>query len=254
MDTKNNNKIFTYLIVMLVVLALGLYLKNQSKPTPPAIETPKEDIKKDETKISIKKEEIKEENFSATVSKISGDSTLAVAARSYVEKSIADFKKDADNDVPDMRLQFGSDSPTTNYTIEIEATYVKDTKTESIVISEYVYTGGANGNSIYKVFTSSLSNGNMLALGDVIKNDKQASFTAFVKKELQTWKPEESGTLVVFEQSVKDLKFESFRNWSIQNGKLIIYFDKYEIGPGALGPVAFKIDMSKIKDYLENNY
>jgi hypothetical protein len=50
---------------------------------------------------------------------------------------------------------------------------------------------------------------------------------------------------------VDNLKFESFSNWSMDEENLTLYFSQYEIGPGVLGPVAFPIPLTKIKDFLK---
>ena len=76
-------------------------------------------------------------------------------------------------------------------------------------------------------------------------------FANFVKKDLKAWRPEGSTESVVFEDEVKNLNFDSFVNWSLDDKNLILYFDKYQIGPGALGAVAFSLKLEKIKNYLE---
>lgn len=199
--------------------------------------------------ISIVNKDIKEENFSGKYSVVSGSSILAGSARTYIENQVNEFRVQANKDVPDMRKQFGIDSPPATYEIDIKADYVKGDKTESIVISVYAYTGGANGNSIYKVITSSLGNGKILSLSDIVKKDKQTAFTELVKKELNNWRPEGSTASVVFPEEVNKLNFDSFKNWSLDSKNLTIYFSKYDIGPGVLGPVAFPISVDKIKDF-----
>lgn len=252
MKKGKNNGIF-YMVALVILIIVGLYLKDHRSAGPvPFVDETKEEVNTEEVnEISITTETIKEKNFSGTMPKISGSSLLATTAKTYIEKTIAGFKKEADADVPDMREKFGADSPISNYTIDITASEVKSTDTHSIVISEYTYTGGANGNSTYKVITASNTSGEILTLADIIKKDKQAAFVSFVKKVLNAWRPEGSSAPVVFPDEVKNLTFNSFTNWSLDDKNLIIYFDKYQIGPGVLGPVAFPIALSKIKDFLQ---
>ena len=54
----------------------------------------------------------------------------------------------------------------------------------------------------------------------------------------------------VFQDDVKKLTFDSFKNFSFDETSLVIYFDKYEIGPGALGAVAFPLSLTTIQQYL----
>lgn len=206
------------------------------------------------TQISIKTQNLKEENFSGTIPVITGTGEVAVQARAYIKKRVDEFRQQANTDVPAIRKEFGTDAPPAQYEIDIEATYTKSEKTESIVLSEYVYTGGANGNSLYKVFTVSYLSGKILPLSGVVKKDKQAEFVSFVQNELNDWRPEGGSTSPVFADDVKNLKFDSFSNWSMNDKNLLIYFDKYMIGPGVLGPVAFSTPLDKIKDFLNKTF
>jgi hypothetical protein len=249
----NKKRIFFLIlfVLLLILLKVGIYKFVSNDNNDVNIIENKEQVSENDIPVLISTKDIKEENFSGTRPEISGFSPLVAKAQEYIEQRISEFKAQADIDVPEMRKQFGAESPTSNYTIDINATYIKSEKTESIVISEYVYTGGANGNSSYKVITVSLPEGKVLSLSDVIKKDRQASFVSLVKKELIDWRPVGSTGPVVFEEEVKNLVFDSFKNWSLDNENLVLYFDKYEIGPGVLGPVAFPLPLMIIKDFLE---
>lgn len=204
--------------------------------------------------VSVTEEEIVEQNFKGTASVIKGSSPIAVLGRSYIYDTITSFKQSADQEVPAMREEFGADSPTSNYEINVKASYVKGKKTESIVIDQYVYTGGANGSDSYKVFTASIENGALLTLSDVIQESKKPAFTAYVKKALTDWRPDGGKEQMTFPEDVKALTFSSFKNWAFTDSNLVIYFDKYEVGPGVLGAIALPIPVSKIKDLLVTGY
>ncbi len=245
---KESKIIITLLVIIIIILCVVIFKKSKINP---AIEDNKiVEVKDTKSEIIITEQDIKEENFTGTKSIITGTSVLANEARKYIDESISEFKKSADIDVPDMRKQFGADSPTANYEINVKATHTTSAKTESIIINEYVYTGGANGNSLYKVFTASLDTGKVLSLSDVIPASKQTDFTVYLKKRLIDWRPEGTEGLAVFEEEVKNLTFSSLDDWSYDKDNLIIYFDKYEIGPGVLGAVAFPIPLSNIKNFL----
>ncbi len=205
--------------------------------------------------IAITTKNITENNFTGKFPVVTGPATseLVIESNKYIKSKIAEFKAQADKDVPDMREKFGADSPTANYTIEIEARHIKGAKTESVVLSTYAYTGGANGNSIYKVFTAR-EDGKILSLSDVIGEYQEDAFADYVRKQLTAWRPEESTGPVVFEEEVAKLTFSSFSNWAIEGSSLILYFDKYEIGPGVLGAVAFPLPLFSLKSYLNSGY
>ena len=249
--TKKKSKIIIWVLV-LIIIALGWALFNKKSQAPTVEDVPKEEVKA--TPITISEQDIKEANFTGSMSVIKGSGLLADAGRAYIEETISSFKQSADEEVPNMRESFGADSPTSNYEIILKATYVKVEKTESIIIDEYVYTGGANGNSAYKVFTVSLSTGKILTLADVIQPSKQGAFTSYVKDKLMTWKPEGSEGIAVFPEEVKGMTFSSFSDWSFGKNNLILYFDKFEIGPGVLGAVAFPLPFSKSREFFVAGY
>lgn len=197
--------------------------------------------------ISIISQKINEKNFNGTTSLISGASLLAVKMREYIDTTISDFRTKSNTEVPDIRKNFGADSPSSTYEIDISSKYIKGVKTESIVTSVYSFTGGAHGSTTYKVMTASLSNGKILSLSNIIKKEKQNDFTELVKKKLSKWIPEGSGVSPLFADSISSLKFNSFSNWAINGGNLIIYFDQYAIGPGALGAVEFPLPIKDVE-------
>ena len=244
--------IIPILVLTVIILSVLLYKKS----TPMEVPTPQKttDVAKSTVvPVSIVKKSIDEKYFTGSKPLIAGSSVLVKEANKYIEQKIADFKTSAGVDVPEMREKFGADSPTANYTIDIGANYIKGNTTESIVINEYLYTGGANGNGLYKTFSASLKTGKILSVEEIIKTDKQSAFLALIKKKLLVWRPEGSTQSVVFENEVKDLTMGSLSNWSLDGTNLIIYFDKYAIGPGVLGPVAFPLTISTIKDFLVYN-
>jgi len=249
----------TLRIILLILIVLGVALLLTKNIWVPKLvnkiiekEFKQEEIKTPEfIPISIKDTKINEENFSGTTSVISGTSMLAVKMREHIYQTISDFKTQANTEVPDIKKNFGDDVPSSTYEIYITSKYVKGPKTESIVTSVYTFTGGAHGSTTYKVMTANIENGRILSLSKLIKKDKQDEFTSLVKNKLNKWIPEGSETPVVFPDSVADLTFESFSNWAIDNHDLVIYFDQYAIGPGALGATEFKIAPEDTKG-LEN--
>ncbi|MFA6256896.1 MAG: RsiV family protein [Candidatus Paceibacterota bacterium] len=240
------------LMILIILLAIGAgayYLYKQSRPI--VVENTTVDDTKDETPISIATKEIREENYMGSKPEITGTTKLAITAREYIEQAVKTFGDQANADVPAMREEFGPDSPTASYSIEIQASLMESANTESIIISEYVYSGGAHGSSSYRVLTASKENGEILTLSDIVKQDKQGEFTSLVKNKLIAWRPSGSGDApVVFPEDVANLTFYSFTNWALNDENLIIYFSQYEVGPGVLGAFGLPITLSEIKDLL----
>lgn len=246
-------KFIPYLIILILLVAVGYLWKQGRRTTPPP--EPIGEVQKEDNapSITITEKEIKEENFSGKVAVIKSDSLLAKEAQKYIDQTVAEFKAQADKDVPEMRRQFGTDSPSAQYEINIDAKNVTSMKTDSVEIGVYTYTGGAHGSSYYKVMTVGASQ-EFLSLSQVIKKDKQAAFTALVKKELLAYRLEGMSESPVFPDEVNNLKFESFSNWALDNDGLILYFAQYEVGPGALGAFKLPISKTKIESMLNDEF
>ncbi len=250
-------KFLQIFLLILIIIGLGL-LATQDKWVPKLVEKILSSEKSSQNiplvtetnsdRISITNIDINETNFTGKKPVLSGEGLLITESNKYIDTTIAEFKKQADLDVPDMRKQFGSENPTTNYTLDITAKEITGSKITSVVISIYTYTGGAHGSSYYKVFNVSKEESKLLALVDIITADNQTFFTELVKKELHDWLPE--GSPVIFPEEVDKLTFNSFKNWALDTSSIIIYFDQYEIGPGVLGAVAFPISLEKIQGML----
>lgn len=247
------SKLFA-IILFIATFYVGFYLGEKNLETIPKDENTQKQVVRNIVPVRISNKDIKEENFSGKMPVISGESALALSARAYVKEQISLFRTEANTDVPDMRKKFGADSPVATYTIEINAKYIKNKKTESIIMTMYTYTGGANGNDSYKVITASLVDNKILALSDVIKQEEQVAFMEFIKNKLFVWRPDGSDGSPVFPDEVKNLEFSSIENWSLNDSNLIIYFDKYSIGPGALGAVEFPLPLNKISNFLNSNF
>lgn len=238
--------------IILLILGFGIYKFNFTNDDI-YLENGKK-IDEEEKPISVEVKNIKEENFSGTYPTFSGESKLAKEATKYIENRIEEFKDQADEDVPSLKKEFGDETSASAYSIDMNATYIKSNKTESIVIGEYTYTGGANGNSSYVVFTTSMDEGEVLTLSDIIKEENRNDFTALVIKELKEWRPSGDDLSPIFEEEVNKMTFDSFKDWSLDSENLVLYFDKYEIGPGVLGSVAFPISLKKLEAFIKNDF
>ena len=233
---KTTTILITILVLALIILTAFWFSKRVKTDAPGTAPVAKE--------IVITGETITEENFSGTRPRISGNSSVVLAANAYLDDEIGIFKTDADREVPGLRQEFGVDAPPAHYTIDFTASVVEGQNTESIVLDGYRYMGGANGSSFYKVFTMNKQNGALLSLANVVPDAQQAGFTDYVKKSIIA---RQEG---IFTENVSALTFDSFKNFAFDQENLIIYFDKYEIGAGALGAVAFPLPLVSLQNYL----
>ncbi|OGJ02560.1 hypothetical protein A3G06_02600 [Candidatus Nomurabacteria bacterium RIFCSPLOWO2_12_FULL_46_14] len=240
-------KIFKILIVLAVIILAFFVFFSQREGEVSVTETGEG---AEQTTLSITTLSFNEENFSGQRPQIVGKSILADAGRDYIDKRIAEFKRTADLEVPGLREKFGADNATFDYSIEIDARTEESESTKSLILSEYAYTGGASGNQSYRTFTALSAENKIIPLSHLVPADKQTPFTALVKEKLLAWRPEGNPEPVVFEDEVNALTFASFTNWSLTDENLTIYFDKYAIGPGSLGAVAWAMPVSEAKEFL----
>jgi hypothetical protein len=236
-------------ITILLLAVFGAYWYAQTqKPGEEAGKTPPPE--QTLTPITITSKEILEENYTGSQPVILGEGKLPETARSYIETLVTEFAAQADAEVPGMREEWGEDSGAASYNIEIGAKLLQSEQTRSIVITEYVYTGGAHGSSSYKALTASSKSGELLSLSDILKEGKKTAFTELAKKKLNGFRPSGSETPVVFPEDVADLSFDSFKNWALDNNDLILYFAQYEVGPGVLGAFELNIPRTELAEVL----
>lgn len=249
------NKVTWYSKLLAVVLfVLTFYIGFElgvKKGSIPETEAPRqESVTENLTPVRIKEIEISEENFSGKTINIEGTGLLVLSAQSYVDNTLKEFKDQADRDVPEMKERFGNDNPSANYNLTIGAKYLNNSKTESVVISVYSYTGGAHGSSYYKVFTSSKKNQKIIPIYNLVKKESVDEFVLAVKKEIYAWRPEKETDSPVFGDVVEVLKLDDFSDWSMDDRYLTIYFSQYAIGPGVLGQVEIQIPIEKVGGFL----
>lgn len=194
--------------------------------------------------IVFTKYKTKEPNFQAEYTKVNEKSVLAQITNSYVRSQVSQFKDQADNDVPDLRKKFGEP----HYNLIINASYIQGDLTHSVVLSEYRYTGGANGMSTYKTFTVKRDGNLPVKIGDIIPSENEEPLLKIVKDSLLEISGED-GISKVDQEAVDKLTFSSLDDWAIGTDSMYFYFDKYEVASGAVGPVEVEIPLLKV-DYL----
>lgn len=199
---------------------------------------------------TISSTQIDTEYFSGQSVQIQGTSVAAKAAHQHAEERFAAFAQRATTEVPELREQFGPEAPAGTYELRLDASVISGTNTESIVIAEYEYTGGANGMSTYTTFTSLKKGGDLLSLRNIIRPDQTEAFTNEVRNRLTQWAEETEGAML-FAEDVSALTFDSFYSWSLSEDMLTIYFSKYAVGPGAIGAITIPLPLSELAAFLQ---
>lgn len=199
---------------------------------------------------TISASEIQSEYFSGQEIRVHGTSIAAKIADGYSLERFESFAERAAKDIPELREMFGEDAPTASYELHLNASVISSTNTESIVISEYEYTGGANGMSIYTTFTSPKKGSSLLTLEDIIAPEQTEAFIEAVRNHLRMWADQTEGAML-FTEDVDALTLDSLQNWSLSEDTLTIYFSKYAVGPGALGAIELPIPLTELTPFLQ---
>ncbi len=116
----------------------------------------------------------------------------------------------------------------------------------SILVSYYQYSGGAHGfyeNESYNIF---MENGKNLKLKDLFKEniDYKKVINDIILKQIK----ENKEDMYSFKEISDNQKF------FIEDNKLVIYYDLYEIAPFVAGIPEFKIDINEISHIVNSKY
>lgn len=161
--------------------------------------------------------------------------------KNNIKKQSEQYKKEYESSDKDLSLpKFVYEAYS-----EYDVTYNKDNLI-SIPILTYEFTGGAHGMSVLKSFNYDLKNGEELELSNIFKDkvNYKSIINTYIKQEIK---------------KSKDLYFtgkDGFKGiddnqaFYLENDKLIIYFQLYEIGPYYIGIPKFEIPLNEIKDLI----
>ncbi len=124
----------------------------------------------------------------------------------------------------------------------------------SLEISEYIYTGGAHGNSSFSLFSFNLENGEKISLGDIFKGDYKSKLNEVGEKIFREHYQADPS------QSLYDQGFFGFEkgfalnnNFDLYKGGIKFQFNPYEAGAYVLGAPEVFIPWSEIRDIIRDD-
>ena len=156
----------------------------------------------------------------------------------FVMDHVAEFKAQADRDVPELRKE---GSATGKYMLDIGIEQHVTGTYLSYVVMIGEYTGGASANQTVRTFVYNRTTGEAAALADVVPSvDREDTMVAIRAKlyEVNGVTPEDKS---VFGDVVQALVFEDLKNFYVTEEKIVVLFSKYEIAPGAAGVVLVEV-------------
>jgi len=248
MNTSFSKNFFILItIIILVGLTVWFVINNQSPiqdPVELGIDTEVVDTKEQTTQVG-EYITIDAENITGSYPEIIGESTIAVSARERISDFVTDITRQANEQLPELREEFPDAYSNMKYNVEVQANYYTSESNQSLVLLQYMYTGGANGTSFYQSFNQN-SEGEIISLADIIPAEKRAAFVNVVKERIRSEHSDEG----LFDNAVEGITFEQLDRFARDNNTLNIYFDEYEVAPGATG--SFEVSLSGIEELIND--
>ncbi len=117
----------------------------------------------------------------------------------------------------------------------------------SFLLTDYQFLGGAHGDNILTGMTFSLKDGKALKLDDLLKSN--ASYRQDIKKMLQADIKKQSDEMGYSLEQFNDLSKNSssyLNNYYLTDSGFTVFFQKYDIAPGAAGNPEFNFIFSQL--------
>lgn len=181
----------------------------------------------------------------------SGNANIDAKVNQKIKGDILNFYeeslKEAENYLDDFELD------ESNFVADASFDVKKNTSNAiSILIKYYKYSGGAHGYYEYVPYNIDLRSGNNLTLKEIFKED--VDYKTIINKEIENQIKElgkkENGLEPVYEfYGIKENQ-----KFYLDDGKIVIYFDLYDIAPYAAGIPEFPIVIENIKGQIKENH
>ncbi len=158
-----------------------------------------------------------------------------------IEKQSEEYKQEYESSYKDSSLpKFVYEAYS-----EYDVTYNKDNLI-SIPILTYEFTGGAHGMSVLKSFNYNLKSGQELKLINIFKDNisYKSVINSYIKHEIEKNKD------LYFTGKDGFKGIDDNQEFYLENDKLIIYFQLYEIAPYYVGIPKFEIPFKEIEDII----
>ena len=140
------------------------------------------------------------------------------------------------------------------WSLYIDSEVLDGVSTVSVVFSRYQFTGGANGNNDYHTLTAVVESGDLLTLPDIFVSgvDPYTTLEPLAVAAL---------TELLGEAAVPEMLAEgtapvpeNYQNWALTADSLNLYFNEYQVAPGAAGALSIAIPLTELADVLQLQY
>jgi hypothetical protein len=248
MEMKDMKELLSVLVITMVALQrlfyLGSYAETQEQTTMAA--SVKDKIKVTELKL---KEETLWFRSNLSIPVVSGlkDKITEAKINNIFKEHAVKVKVEIEKAARDAYENTKNFSDTGPHKYNVETSYkvrYEGKKLLSITVMYELYTGGAHGLEILKGYTFDLETGNLLNLSDLFSQD--FNYSEVIGTEVLNQMKLQPQDYLQFDESVIK-KITGDHQFYLEDGKLVIYFDEYEIAPYSAGIPEFRIPSSKLK-------
>ena len=181
------------------------------------------------------------DNFAINISyPDSNDAQVNAKVNDFINESVADFKFD---------VKTFSDNPTgRKYTLTGSYDAIIGDNYKNFVFNYAYDLGGAHPNSYIKTLTFD-KDLELVRLDKFLQNFEVENPFRRVVDLTQKQLISKYGDMVQEDwlKEGSDMEFDNYEDFSVANNILTIYFEPYEVGPYALGPVEVDINLSEVK-------
>ena len=125
-------------------------------------------------------------------------------------------------------------------------------KVLSMLIKYYKYSGGAHGYYEYIPYNIDLRKGNFIALKDIFKDN--VDYKMLINKEIENQIKEMRKNEKYIDKIYEFHGIKENQKFYLQDGKIVIFFDLYDIAPYVAGIPEFPINKEIISNLLNNQY
>ena len=122
----------------------------------------------------------------------------------------------------------------------------------SILIKYYKYSGGAHGYYEYVPYNIDLRNGNNITLKEIFK--PEVDYKIIIDKEIENQIKELGEKEKDLDKIYEFYGIKENQKFYLDDGKIVIYFDLYDIAPYAAGIPEFPIIVENIKNQIKEDY
>ena len=122
----------------------------------------------------------------------------------------------------------------------------------SILVKYYKYSGGAHGYYEYIPYNIDLRKGNFISLKDIFKDN--VDYKMIINQEIENQIKEMRKNEKYIDKIYEFHGIKENQKFYLQDGKIVIFFDLYDIAPYAAGVPEFPITSKNIENQIELEY